>query len=170
MAPDKSTGAKPADPRTAGKQSGAEKTTPARRTTAEKTAPKPPAVADTTSTAETAPVTTEAPDTASDPDLERSDSPPPSGVQRVVATVAERVEPPPGRGRVSLVTLQQGVLHRQRATGVAELQAALGLSPTGQPDDALDGAVAKFREDEDLGVGSVDSELLRRLGFDVVLD
>jgi hypothetical protein len=68
---------------------------------------------------------------------------------------------------VSLVTLQQGVLHRQRATDVDRLQEALGLAPTGQPDDALDAAVTEFREATGLGVGSVDAALLERLGFDV---
>jgi hypothetical protein len=72
------------------------------------------------------------------------------------------------RGTVDLTTLKMALRHRQRATGVDRLQEALDLPPTGTPDDALEAAITKYREDADLGDGTLDEALLRRLGFDVV--
>jgi hypothetical protein len=89
---------------------------------------------------------------------------PPSDVP---VKVADDAAPP---ARVSLVTLHNGVIHRQRATGVDLLQSALGLDPTGYPDDALDVAIANYRRDNGLGGGGVDLALLIHFGFDVVVN
>lgn len=71
--------------------------------------------------------------------------------------------------RVSLTTLQRGVEHRQRATGVDLLQRALGMATSGYPDDDLDAALDEYRREVHLDGAGVDRALLERLGFDVVI-
>lgn len=80
----------------------------------------------------------------------------------------------PPRARVSLTTVSMAVQHRQRATGIVELQQALAeqggakdLAATGDVDDATLEAIAAARKKHKLGEGGVDAQLLEKLGLDV---
>jgi hypothetical protein len=168
MAPDKPAGSHGGDPRTPAKKP--EKKAPARRTREEAEADKRNESATSTegATSSTAGATTstEQQDAADDSGADDDSANQITGQPEVVARPEEAKSA--DRGRVSVITLQQGVMHRQRAEGVDKLQEALGLEPSGYPDDTLTAAIAAYRKEHDLGSGSVDVPLLQHLGFDVV--